>query len=400
LHTPTRPELTAKSIELMYFQASNAYSSSIAAGAILAVLFWNQAPRLGIAAWAISYAVVIAIRHLLGIRFRAAPRRAEDAQRWLNYFATVVGISGVIWGVYGAFLAQHASDPYDLAVVLLALGALLSGAVVAYSVSMSVYLAFSIPTMVPIALWLTLSPVDGKRFLGLMVFVWIVFMLFAARRFRRFALESLGYQCNMEELASQLKKLSCIDSLTNLPTRRGFDEDFDAAVARAQREAEPLGLILCNVDAFEHYNEAHGAMHGDVCLRSIASQLDTLAKRNGAWVARTGGEAFAVVLPQAGADAPLLLAEELRDAIERLGIVHAKSQVSSVVTASFGVASMIAADGSTGSDLLQRAEEALREAKRTGRNRVCSGQSAATANADASGAMRSEGPRGLKSARV
>jgi diguanylate cyclase (GGDEF)-like protein len=367
--------VTWKSIELLYFQASNAYTSSIAAGAILAVLFWNKAPRLGILAWTVSYAIMIAIRHWLGVRFRAAPRRAEDAQRWLNYFAIVVGICGVIWGVYGAFLAQYA-EPYDLAVVLLALGALLSGGVVAYSVSMPVYLAFAIPTMVPIALRLTVLSVDGgdgsdSRFLGLMVFVWVIFLIFAARRFRRFALESLGYQTNLEELASQLKKLSCVDSLTNLPNRGGFDEDFEMALVSAQQQTAALSLILCDIDSFEQYNDAHGPMHGDVCLRSIASQLDTVAKRQGAWAARIGGEEFAVVLPKADADAAVRLAEELRNAIERLGIVHSKSPVSSFVTASFGTASVIPADGSTGADLLQRAQEALREAKRTGHNRVC-----------------------------
>jgi diguanylate cyclase (GGDEF)-like protein len=384
LHTSPRPEVTWKSIELLYFQASNAYTSSIAAGAILAVLFWNKAPRLGIIAWTVAYAIMIAIRHWLGIRFRAAPRRVEDAQRWLNYFAIVVGICGVIWGVYGAFLAQYAK-PYDLAVVLLALGALLSGGVVAYSVSMPVYLAFAIPTMVPLALRLTLLSVDGSngnddsRFLGLMVFVWVIFLIFAARRFRKFALESLGYQANLAELASQLKKLSGVDSLTNLPTRRSFDEDFEAALVSAQQEAAPLSLILCDIDSFEEYNDAYGPMHGDVCLRSIAGQLDMVAKRQGAWAARTGGEEFAVVLPKAGADAAVRLAEELREAIERLGIVHAQSQVSGFVTASFGAASMIPTSGSTGADLLQRAQEALHEAKRTGHNRVCAGPPAVMA---------------------
>jgi diguanylate cyclase (GGDEF)-like protein len=78
-----------------------------------------------------------------------------------------------------------------------------------------------------------------------------------------------------------------------------------------------------------------------------------------------------VVLPKAGADAAVRLAEELRAAIERLGIVHSQSQVSGFVTASFGAASMIPTSGSTGADLLQRAQEALHEAKRTGHNRVC-----------------------------
>ena len=395
-----RPELTARSIEMMYYQASNAYSSSIAAGLILAVLFWNRAPRLGIIAWGVTYGSMIAFRHWLGLRYRAVPRRNEDAQRWLNYFAIAVGICGVIWGVYGAFLAQYA-DTYQLAVVIMGLGALLSGAIIAYSVSMAVYLAFSIPTMVPLALWLTLSPLDdGKRFLGLMMFVWVIFMVFAARRFRKFALESLGYQCNLEELADQLKRLSSIDSLTTVANRRGFDEEFEVALSGAQREGAPLSLILCDIDFFNQYNETYGQMQGDVCLRSVASQVDIVARRHGATAARIGGEEFAVILRQADAEAAVRLAEEARAAIERLNIAHSKSQLGGIVTASFGVCSMVPGDGNTGSDLLQRAEAALYESKRGGHNRVCADRPAPSASPAPAEALRNEDSRGLKSAHV
>jgi diguanylate cyclase (GGDEF)-like protein len=374
-----RPELISKCIELMYFQASNAYASSVTVGLILGVLFWNRAPRAGIIGWFVCYGLMIVVRHRLGGRFLATPRRPEDVQRWLHYFAIVVGICGVIWGVYGVFLARY-SDTYDIAVVVLALGALLSGAVTAYSVSMLVYLVFSMPTMLPIGLWLLSSQVPGRRFLGMMAFAWVIFLFFAARRFRKFALESLGHQFenvnlvrNLEELAGQLKRLSAIDSLTNVANRRSFDEEFEAALTSAKREGAPLSLILCDIDFFKHYNDVYGHMQGDVCLRSIACQLDTVAKRLGALAARIGGEEFAVILRQAGVDGGMELAEELRRAIERLAIVHSKSH-SGFVTGSFGVCSMVPADATTRSDLLQRADEALYEAKRSGRNRVCADQ--------------------------
>ena len=373
-----RPELISKCIELMYFQASNAYSSSVAAGVILGLMFWNHAPRAGIIGWSVSYGLMIVIRHLLGLRFRSAPRRHEDAQRWLYYFASVVGICGALWGAYGVFLARHA-DTYQLAVVISALGALLSGAVTAYSVSMPVLLAFALPSMLPIGMYLLAAPLEGQRYLGVMVIAWLVFMFFAARRFNKFALESLGYQFenvnlvrNLEDLATQLKKLSSIDSLTNVANRRRFDEEFEAALDSARRDGVPLSLILCDIDFFKHYNDAYGHIQGDVCLRSIASQLDAVARRLGALAARIGGEEFAVILRQAGVDSGVQLAEELRSAIEHLGIVHSSSQVSGYVTGSFGVCSMVPADGTKGSDLLQRADEALYEAKRAGRNRVCS----------------------------
>jgi len=236
---------------------------------------------------------------------------------------------------------------------------------------------------------------------------WVAFMFFAAHRFRRFALKSLGYQFenvnllrNLEELASQLKQLSSIDSLTNIANRRSFDEEFEAALGGAKHKGAPLSLILCDIDFFKHYNDAYDDIQGDVCVRRIASQLDTVARRRGTWAARIGGGGFAVILRQADMESAVSLAEESREAIERLRIVHAKSQVSGFVTASFGVCSMIPVDGATGADLLQRAEEALHEAKRAGRNRVCSYGPPAMAGGMTGGTTRDEDSRGLKPAHV
>jgi diguanylate cyclase (GGDEF)-like protein len=154
-------------------------------------------------------------------------------------------------------------------------------------------------------------------------------------------------------------------------------------------------VIVCDIDYFEHYNDAHGQMHGDVCLRNIAGQLDAAARSRGALVARIGGERFAVLLRQSNVEA-VRFAEELRETIERLCIAHSKSPVSGFVTASFGVSST----DSHALDLLQRAQAALQEAKRSGRNRVCADQPAAAVGGITPGTTRSEEPRSLKSAHV
>jgi diguanylate cyclase (GGDEF)-like protein len=379
-----RPELISKCLELIYFQASNAYASSIAGGIVLAVLFWNRGQQAAIVAWAVAYGIMIAIRHRLGVRFRAAPRNPADALRWLRYFAGVVFICGVIWGAYGVYLAREA-DTFRLAAVILTLAALMSGAVTAYSVSMFVFLSFSIPTMVPLGGWLALSDSNDRRFLGVLVFIWLIFMSFSARRFRNFAVESLGHQFDnvnlvrslaaerdkAKELAEQLAKLSTTDSLTGVANRRCFDTELLTVLDDAKQRGTPLTLILCDVDFFKLYNDAYGHIQGDVCLRSVAAQLASVAALHGALAARIGGEEFAVVWRDAPLERGIRLAEELRAAVEKLGLKHEKSQASHYVTGSFGVYAEVPTANTTCSDLLKAADEALYQAKRAGRNRVC-----------------------------
>lgn len=378
-----RPELISKCLELIYYQASNAYTSSIAAGLILAGLFWGRVPALAIGAWALSYAVMIGLRHVLGMRFKAASRGPDDANRWLSYYVIAVFVSGCIWGAYGVYLANHA-DPYRLTAVVLALGALVSGGVTAYAVSRLAFLAFSIPTLVPIGIWLLAQGADSGGFLGGLVIIWLIFMYFAAMRFRTFAIESLGYQFDnvnlvkslaserdkANELAAQLKKLSSLDGLTNIPNRRAFDEEFEVLLEQAKQNRTPITLIICDVDYFKPYNDGYGHMQGDVCLRSVAGQLQAVAQSHGALAARIGGEEFAVIYHNADANKGRALAEALREGVEQLKIAHQYSKVRDTVTGSFGVCSVVPQKDTACSDLLQRADEALYQAKHSGRNKV------------------------------
>jgi two-component system chemotaxis family response regulator WspR len=109
---------------------------------------------------------------------------------------------------------------------------------------------------------------------------------------------------------------------------------------------------------------------GDECLRRVATTIAGVLHRASDVVSRYGGEEFAVLLPQTDAAGALHTAEEIRRHIEGLAIPHPAAPAG-IVTASVGVATAIpAADGSGGETLLQHADAALYEAKRTGRNRV------------------------------
>jgi diguanylate cyclase (GGDEF)-like protein len=171
----------------------------------------------------------------------------------------------------------------------------------------------------------------------------------------------------------ELRHVSIQDSLTGIANRRHFDDSLKQEWRRALRARRPLALILFDIDYFKQYNDVYGHQAGDECLRAVAGNLARHARRPGDWVARFGGEEFAVVLSETDARGAVHLAEQMRAAIDALAIPHSGSAVGRTVSISAGVASMVPESASGEPDeLVQWADAALYDAKRQGRNRVVS----------------------------
>ncbi len=168
-----------------------------------------------------------------------------------------------------------------------------------------------------------------------------------------------------------LKQLVARDSLTQLASRRRFDEYLAQEWHRLTLTQAPLALILCDVDFFKCYNDTYGHQMGDRCLQQVAMALSSAVKRPTDLAARYGGEEFAVILPNTDIDGAVQVAEAIRLQIGALAIPHASSEISSHVTFSLGVAGMIPNPQSSLAALIADADRALYQAKYQGRNRTC-----------------------------
>ncbi|MEO6953869.1 MAG: diguanylate cyclase [Polyangia bacterium] len=174
----------------------------------------------------------------------------------------------------------------------------------------------------------------------------------------------------LEDANAELARLSLLDPLTGIANRRAFDDALAREWRRAQRQAATLALVMIDVDHFKNYNDVHGHVGGDDCLRAVARALDTGVRREGDLVARYGGEEFAVVLPLTSLDGAALLAEQMRQRIRELRIIDREGLELARVTASLGVAALTPMrDGDPGA-LVMLADDALYLAKREGRNCV------------------------------
>ena len=157
-----------------------------------------------------------------------------------------------------------------------------------------------------------------------------------------------------------LEQLATRDSLTGLANRRCFDDTLDKEWQRALRQQLPLSLLMVDVDHFKRYNDAHGHLGGDDCLRRVATAVASEMRANDL-VARYGGEEFGVILPNQDLKGAAAVAERIRSRVEKLR---------NGITVSIGAASMQASAGMQPSALLAIADAALYRAKRQGRNRI------------------------------
>lgn len=204
-----------------------------------------------------------------------------------------------------------------------------------------------------------------------------VVSLFAAYRIeqveRRDYLASLREKMLLQQIQSanqELQQLSNTDQLTGIRNRRSFDEAASEASAGSGR---PRALILLDVDYFKNYNDSEGHIAGDDCLRRIAGRLRSALRRDDgdrSFVARYGGEEFVVLLDDCVTSAALAIGERLRLAVIDEAIPHLnRPDGREIVTVSLGIA--VSGDGGEVIyDMVNRADTALYEAKRQGRDRL------------------------------
>jgi diguanylate cyclase (GGDEF)-like protein/PAS domain S-box-containing protein len=177
-----------------------------------------------------------------------------------------------------------------------------------------------------------------------------------------------------EELANAyrtVEEMAITDALTGLANRRRFDQCMQAEWRRGLRDRNPLSLLIIDADHFKAYNDSYGHLRGDGCLKQIAEAAQDIVARPGDLVARYGGEEFAVVLPNTANHGALQLAKDICAIMQSRQLPHAGNPTG-VVTVSIGCATLVPQFGQQAVALIDQADQALYQAKRSGRNRACS----------------------------
>jgi len=163
-----------------------------------------------------------------------------------------------------------------------------------------------------------------------------------------------------------------IDPLTGAGTRRVLEQVLNTEYARAMRYNRSFSVAIVDIDHFKHINDTAGHAAGDKALAKLAKIMHDSVRTTDIIIVRFGGDEFVLIMPETKLTGAKVLLERLRRQVKTISIPKVTS-----VTISCGAAEWSGSDDDTPETILQRADEALYKAKRSGRNRVVAGQPAA-----------------------
>ena len=221
--------------------------------------------------------------------------------------------------------------------------------------------------MESVSLWAFLTQYWHIVVLTLLALVFFIIMFMRMSRLNR---QLRVAEQGLLESNLHLRGMTVIDGLTGVGNRRKLDEFLANNWGQVCRNANPVCVMLLDIDYFKKYNDTYGHIAGDECLRKIAHTISHLYRRSGELVIRYGGEEFLIMVVNCDPTENAVQAEQLRKDIENLQIEHRASEISTVVTASIGVVRITPDKDSVAEALIQSADQALYQAKRNGRNQV------------------------------
>ena len=180
----------------------------------------------------------------------------------------------------------------------------------------------------------------------------------------------VGNQIRIVNQMRTIEHLSMIDQLTRIANRRSFDQRLNAEWRRAIREKSQISVMMMDVDNFKTYNDTHGHQQGDTVLQAVADVVTQTLMRSSDFVARWGGEEFAILLPATHMEGALMVAEQIRVNVENT-VIPCHDFTTTNVTVSIGVYSQFPTRKDLVDNFISKADYALYTAKKTGKNKVC-----------------------------
>jgi diguanylate cyclase (GGDEF)-like protein len=197
---------------------------------------------------------------------------------------------------------------------------------------------------------------------------YLSYLVLALNRSHREYHNTLALELELREQQQSLEQLSRTDSLTLLGNRHQFNSLFPLMVASAQRQSEPMSLVLLDIDFFKRVNDEHGHTCGDACLSAFAERMRQIFRRGSDALLRLGGEEFGVLMPNTTLEQASLLAEGFRLELAQQGFDVQGNSLP--LTASLGVGCFDPQRDDNAEAFFKRVDDALYKAKDTGRNRL------------------------------
>jgi diguanylate cyclase (GGDEF)-like protein len=356
-------QILGESLTFLYRAMPSVALGHVVAGSFIVVALHDVVPRLNLYVW-LGVLICASIVSLGATMF--AERRLMDApvkkiQNWANILTICNFVQASIWGA-SVFLIWP-GDIGHRAVLVTALAGIIAAGGMMLAQHRRSFVIYCLPITIPAVIQLALSGTRLEIILAVLLISYSGLLLISVNRLTDVFLDGLRIRFLMQAE-------SRTDALTALANRRGFDESLRSIWQQSIRTQQPMGLLIIDVDLFKAYNDYYGHPQGDIALKKIGELLLKVASRSTDMCARIGGEEFAVIMPATELEGSRQVAEDFQKALTNARILH-RNCARGFLSVSIGL-NVITPETSTSADLFMReTDQALYEAKESGRNKTC-----------------------------
>lgn len=359
---PSSPSLLVECTERVYRRRASAMPAHLPAILLALLIGWEESVRASNLILVGLLVLYVVIGWQAGRWFLSRPKDEARARTWARalypQLVVLALVQNAIFLNLAAHGVAHAAD-YLLVVV----SVYCAGAVASYRHLRGLSIAYVVAVTLPLAAYHLTSGTQSGQVIALMLAAYVVFMANAAAALHREAVERLELVHELRAARDAAEALARTDGLTGLLNRRALFETGEARFSDAMRGSRPFSTLLLDLDHFKSINDRFGHGAGDAVLVALADALRSTG-RTSDLIGRLGGEEFAILVPETDAVGALGLAERVRRAVGSIDIRGLPR-----VAVSIGVAEMRRDDDRLDT-LIARADRALYEAKRRGRDRA------------------------------
>ena len=322
--------LSAELVRACYSTALRSVVANALAVVAFVLVALSEVETAQLVLWVALVAVVLVARAL---RLRSCMRRAdfpEPAGRLSMEYAIGATLTGALFGGGFILFGPHLDFARQL-LLTLAMSGMAAGAALAMAASRWAYAGYTMASLGAALVWFALDAVHSQNLTAIatlfIIAAYLMVMVAIHAGARRFVYETISLQLDNDRFVAALERYSATlsrdreeyraasltDALTGVANRRSFDEALVQFWQQAIANGDRIGCLLIDVDLFKPYNDTLGHAEGDVCLRRLASAMDSVSKRSGDFLARYGGEEFVLLAPNTTPAGTLYLAEAIRE---------------------------------------------------------------------------------------
>jgi diguanylate cyclase (GGDEF)-like protein len=364
-------QILVESLTFLSRAMPSAAMGHIFAGSFIVVALHDVVPRLNLYVWLgiIICVSLIRLGATLFVERRRIDAPVKKIQRWANILTVLALVQTSIWGA-SVFLIWPDDIGYRAVLVAVLSGIIAAGGIM-FALHRRSFLIYCLPIAIPTVIQLVLGGTRLEMILAVLLVFYSGFLLVSVNRLTNIFLDGLRIRFLMQTE-------SRTDALTALANRRGFDETLHDIWRQSIRTKQSVGLLIIDVDFFKAYNDYYGHPQGDIALSKIGELLLKTASRSTDMCARIGGEEFAVIMPATELEGSRLVAEALQEALASALIPHRTSD-RGFLSVSIGL-NVKTPERSSSADLfMMETDQALYEAKESGRNKICLARSITSA---------------------